>query len=488
MQKIDVPLDGEYQSDTLAISNQQAVNCHINIPQTNSFAAITLLGAAGIDQIASTGRVKQVNRGSHVKAGRFYFINGTTLYRLDQGVDTIGAELFTPVPLGSVPGTKRCSFADNGTQLIVVAPESGNGWVVNEAAGTAFQSITDTDFKANGNPQQVVFIDSFFVVTTDSKKFIKSAANDGLNWDPLEFGSAEADPDNIVTAIVNRNRLFVAGSETIEEFQNAGLGGFPFQRTGLVIPKGAYSPFGMVSIGDSFMWIGGGTNESPAIWQLSGNGAQKVSTTAIDSELQDFSAADLQDAFAFSFAQKGAFFIAFSFPSVTFVYDIVTAKWHERRSRITNDKGVQEDIRWRVNSLATAYNRIICCDSQDGRVGVINPDSYMEYDQLMLREFSTFTLYNNGNSFSIPFAELTMESGVGNDVEPDPQIRLRTSPDAKRFNESIAKSVGKVGEFGARQIWRKLGRFARMSVIKWEFSAPCKFSVLKVVLGVTNGR
>lgn len=488
MQKIDVPLDGEYQSDSLAISNQQAVNCYINIPQTPSFASVTLLGAAGISQIATTGRVKQVNRGCHVKAGKFYFVNGESLYRLDQGVDANGAELFTPVLLGAIPGTARCSFADNGTQLMVVAPESGDGWIINEAAGTVFQLITDSDFKANGNPQQVVFVDSFFVVTTDSKKFIKSAANDGLNWDPLEFGSAEADPDNIVTAIVNRNRLFVAGSETIEEFQNAGLGGFPFQRTGLVIPKGAFSPFGMVSIGDTFMWIGGGTNESPAIWQLAGNGAQKISTTAIDSELQDFSQADLQEAFAFSFAQKGAFFVAFSFPSVTFVYDIVTSKWHERRSRITNDRGLQEDIRWRVNSLATAYNRVICCDSQDGRIGVVDPEVYKEYDQLILREFSTITLYNNGGAFAIPQAELTMESGVGNSDEPDPQIRLRTSKDAKKFNNSITKSVGKVGEFGARQIWRRLGRFARMSVLKWEYSAPCKFAVLKVTIGIKNGR
>lgn len=487
MQKVDVPLDGEYQSDTLSISNQQAVNCYINIPQTPSFAQVTLLGAAGIGSIATTGAIKQINRGCHVKAGKFYMLNGETLYRLDQSLSG-GVETFTTVTLGTIPGTGRCSFADNGTQLMVVAPESGDGWIINEDAGTVFQKITDVDFKNQGNPQQVKFIDSFFVVTTDSKKFIKSAANDGLSWDALDFGSAEADPDDIVSLIVNRNRLYIAGSETVEEFQNAGLGGFPFQRTGTIIPKGVYSPFGMVSIGESFMWIGGGENESAAIWQFTGSGAQKVSTTAIDSELQGFSQSDLQEAFAFSYAQKGAFFVGFSFPTVTYIYDIVTGKWHERRSRIVNDKGVQQDIRWRVNSLATAYGRVLCCDSQDGRVGYIDPEIYKEYDQPILREFSTITLFNSNNAFAMPYAELTMESGVGNDDEPDPQIRLRTSRDAKKFSDSIAQSVGGVGSFESRQIWRRLGRFARMSVLKWEFSAPCKFSVLKVMVGITSGR
>lgn len=236
------------------------------------------------------------------------------------------------------------------------------------------------------------------------------------------------------------------------------------------------------------MWIGGGENESAAIWQLNGSNTEKVSNTAIDSELQSLSQSDLNEAFAYSYAQKGAFFVAFSFPSVTFVYDIVTAKWHERRSRVVDTKGVASKVRCRINSLATAYGRVICCDSQDGRIGVLDPDVYKEYDQPILREFSTITLFNQGDSFSIPHVELTMESGVGNEEQPEPEIRLAFSKDAQKFSNDIPRKVGKVGEFEARQIWRKLGRFARMAVIRFEFSDPCKFSALKLVIGIRNGR
>ena len=487
MQLIDVPFDGEYQSDVLSISNQSVINCYINIPQTPTFATVNLFGTPGISQITTTGAIKQVNRGCHVKAGKFYFVNGESLYRLEQSLDANGLEQFSQTKLGDIPGSSRCSFADNGKQLMVVT--NNDGWIIDETATPIFQKITDPDFKANGNPKQVVFIDGFFIVITDSKKFIRSAINNGLSYGALDFASAEADPDDIVSVVVNKNRLFIAGSETIEVFENLGLGGFPFQRiNGFVIPKGCFSPFSMINIGESFMWIGGGTDESPAIWQLSGSNAIKVSTTAIDSELQRFSQADLQESFTWSYAQKGAFFVAFSFPSVTFVYDIITAKWHERRSTVIDTKGGTDSVRCRINSLATAYNRVICCDSQDGRIGVLSPDVFKEYDQPIIREYSTITLFNQGLSFSIPMVELTMESGVGNIEQPEPEIRLSTSKDARKFNDAIARKLGKEGEFNKRQMWRGLGRFSRMAVLKFKYSDPCKFSALKLTIGIKNGR
>jgi hypothetical protein len=258
---IPIPLTGEYQSSVLPAANTVNINCYVNIPQGATFSESNIFGTAGIERLLSTGKIKQANRGSHVKADKPYFVNGETLYRVDFSLDADGNEVFTQVALGTIPGTERCSFADNGTQLMVLVP-GGSGYIINEAAGTVFQEITDTDFVTNGAPQLVVFIDSFFVVTTDTKKFIKSAANDGLSWNALDFASAEADPDVIVAPVVSNNRLYIGGSETIEVFENAGLGGFPFQRiNGFIIPKGVFAKFSMVTIDDTFMWIGGGTDE-----------------------------------------------------------------------------------------------------------------------------------------------------------------------------------------------------------------------------------
>ena len=483
---INIPLDGQYKSDSLTVSNQLNVNCYINIPQTQSFSQANLFGTSGITELSTTGTIKQVNRGSHIKAGKPYFLNGETLYRQDYAVID-GVEVFTNVELGTIAGSGRVSMADNGTQLMVLVP-GGNGYIVNEAAGTVFQQITDGDFTANGAPQYVQFIDSFFVVTTDTKKFIKSDPNDGLAWNALDFGSAESDPDNIVSLIVNKNRVYIGGSETIEEVQNIGSSGFPFQRTGMFISKGVFAPLSMINIGDTFMWVGGGTNEGAAIWQLSGSSAQKVSDTAIDSQIQKFSQDDIAAAFAYSFSQNGQFFVGFTFPALTIEYNIVTGKWNEKRSQIVNSKGLTESIRWRVNSLVTAYGRIMVFDSQDGRIGELKTDVYTEYGRAIIRKFSTFTIFNDESSFSIPEVELTMESGVGNATQPDPEIRLSTSPDGKRFNDPITRFVGKEGEFNKRQIWKRLGRFPRMCVCLFEFSDPCKFAALRLGMKVKGGK
>ena len=93
------------------------------------------------------------------------------MIRVDRTVDAFGNESFNNVSLGTIPGTDRVSMADNGKQLMVLIP-GGNGYIIDESAGTVFQQITDGDFTANGAPQLVVFVDSFFVVTTDTKKFI----------------------------------------------------------------------------------------------------------------------------------------------------------------------------------------------------------------------------------------------------------------------------------------------------------------------------
>lgn len=480
-----IPFDGQYKSGSLEISNQELVNCYLNIPQTQTYATTTLLGAPGIKQRATTGKVKSVNRGAHVKDGAQYVVNGEKLYRIDYALIN-GVETFTPVELGTIPGESRCSFADNGKQLMVLVP-GGDGYIVDETAIPVFQTITDADFKANGNPQLVVFIDSFFVAITDEKKFIKSAANDGLNWNPLDFGSAESDPDDITSIVVHKNRIYIGGSETIEEFQNAGLGGFPFQRTGLFIPKGVSAPFSMINIGDTFMWIGAGVNESPAIWLFSGGTAQKASTTAIDTRLRGFSSSDIESAFSLSYAQDGHYFVIFQFPSESLVYDLLTGKWHERKSQIVNTKGVTESVRSRINSLVTAYGRIMVADSQDGRIGELDPDTYTEYGNPIIRSFNTLTIFNDTVSFSVPRVELTMEPGVGNADQPDPEIRMSISRDAKKFGDPKTRKVGAEGNNKARQVWRRMGRFARMCVIKFEFSDPCKFAALRLDVDVRPG-
>jgi len=476
--KINIPVDnGFYVSDSLQNANMLCTNWFPNKPQVEgALSQGNLIGGAGITQMLTTGTVEQVNRGMHVKSGKPYFLNGTSLIRVDRFVDEFGVEAFTSVELGTIPGTERVSMADNGTELMVLVP-GGSGYIIDETSGTPFVEITAPGFTASGAPQIVVFIDSYFVCSTDSKKFIRSDSNQGTVWNALNFFTAESDPDDIVSLQVYNNKLFVLGSEVTEEFNNnAGI----FQRTGFFIDKGCFAKFSTIATNNSFMWIGGGTNESPAIWTLNGNTPVKISTTAIDSALQDFSLEEIQQAFAYSYAQNGAYFVGFSLPTRTFEINTITGKWNERTSQIINSKGFTEVIRWRVNSLGTAYNRVLCGDSQDGRIGSIEVDTYTEYGSEIIRTFSTQVISDQGNSLTMSQLEATMEAGVGDLVTEDPKIRISFAADGKSFGNELTRSIGGIGQFEQRAIWYRLGRFPRMVVIKVEMSDPVKPVFIKL--------
>jgi len=485
MPRVTLPIaNGFYNSDSLPISHQECINWRPNIVQAQgALSPETLVGVDGIAQILTTGQVNQANRGSHVKDGLPYFLNGDTLVRADKSVDGAGVVTYTQVTLGTIPGDELVSMADNGTQLMVLVP-NGKGYIIDESSGTPFQEITDSDFTANGNPQYVVFIDSFFVVTTDTKKFIKSAANNGLSWNALDFGSAEADPDTIVAPIVHRNRLYIAGSETIEDFVNSppsnDPAAFPFVRGGLVLNKGVFAPLSLIDTGDTFLFVGGGTNESPAIWALSGNSVQKLSTTAIDVVLNDLTDSEVSAITSHNDSSNGGYFIYFKLPKTTLAYNTTSGRWHEEKSTIINNKGLTEIIGRRISGIVTAYGLRLCGDTIDGRIGSISSDLYTEYGELIHRSFTTQPFSDQGNVMTVSALELTVQSGSGDFTTLDPKINMSQSFDNRTFNDEISRSIGAIGEYDQRLIWYRLGRVPRFTSFRFTMSDPVNPTVIKL--------
>lgn len=472
---VPIPIaNGFYESESLPISAQECVNWYPNLVQTNGLSQETLFGTPGINQLATTGTIEEVNRGAHVKNGIPYFVNGGSLYVLNRTIAADFSETFATVLLGAIEGSGGVSMADNGTQLMILVP-GGKGYIYDEAAGTPFLEITDADFTANGAPQYVVFLDGYFAVTTDSKKWIISSLNDGMTWDALDFGSAESDPDDIVAPVVFRNKIYITGSETAEAFQNVANGaGFPFIRSNIFLTKGCFAPLSLIAAHNTFMMIGGGINEAPAIWEFTGSSFKKVSTTAIDNILSSFSKEIIAAAFSFTYGDKGAYFIGFTIDARTFVYDVITQRWHERKSSISNIQA-----RWRVNSLVTAYGRTLVGDSQDGRIGELREDVYTEYSNNIQRVIATQPFSNMGTSVKCSMIELTMESGVGNSDRPDPMVSMDISTNAKTFKYERNRSVGKIGEYEARQIWYKNGRYPRFVIWRFKMSDPVKPVIAK---------
>lgn len=478
---MEIPLNGGfYVSDSLPVAHQQCVNWYPVVQQGPAMSQAQLFGTVGIEQVATTGSLStDVNRGSHDLAGIPYFVNGNSLYRLNRGL-VAGEETFSTTALGTIAGIGRVSMADNGTQLMILVPGI-KGYIYTVAGGLV--EITDPDLFASGDPQHVVFIDGYFAVTTDSKAWIVSALNDGTSWDALDFSSAEADPDPIVAPVVHNNTIYIIGSQTTEGFENIGGTGFPFQRNGIILDKGCAAPFSLVNSNQQFFMIGGGKDESPAVWSFSGGAYNKVSTIVIDSILAGYSVDELDLAFSLAWGFKGQYFVSFVFNDRALTYNQSTGIWHEQKSGIENSDGDYDQTRWRVNSIITAYNHVLVGDYTDGRIGMLTDQLYQEYGTNIIRVFSTPPIQNNGNPFRIPNVELFMETGVGNGVV-DPQVSMSISEDAKIFDYERNRPVGPIGKYNQRIIWRKNGRVPNMCVLQFRLSDPIKPVIIKLVVDV----
>ncbi|PHR99263.1 MAG: hypothetical protein COA78_25300 [Blastopirellula sp.] len=469
--------NGFYLSDSLPVSAQECVGFYPNIVEAPALNAETLFGTPGYIQQATSGPLSaDVNRESITFLGKAYFVNGNTLYRknADNTLDS----------LGSISGAGRVTMIKNIAQIMILVP-GGAGYIFTTGPDSLV-TITDGDFNANGAPQYAVFNDGFFVCSTDANKFIVSALNDGVSWGALDFGSAESSPDNVTALYVYRNQLFVGGEDTIEGFTNTGGADFPYQRSGLFFDEGIFAPFSIVNAQDSVMFVGGGKNESPAVWMQKGNALQKVSTTAIDSLLQTLTDTELADVFGWAYSQKGAYFTGFTLPHTTIVFDTISGRWHERKSRITTD-GITTITRLRVNSVITAYGKLLVGDSIDGRIGEMSVTEYQEYDNPIFRRIATQPFQNNMKSIFVPSIELTMESGVGNAECPDPVIRMDRSVDGKTFSPERVRSIGKVGEYNRRAIWRRNGRASRFEIFRWTMTDAVKPVIIQATANIVGG-
>ena len=487
--RITLPIaQGFYVSDSLPISSQRCVNFYPSVPQTSSTTDANLFGTAGIEALL-TGSVIDKCRGLHVFGDTPYFVISGNLVRLERSV-VDGVEQFSSNIVGAIVGTKNVYMADNGNQLCIVAiPDestSGKSYIFTESPDTLTE-IIDPNFDAPAS--SVSYSDGYFIFhKSDGKKFFHSPLNNGLNgYLAADFNVAEADPDKIRGIGVLSNQVYVFGSQTVQIFRNIGRVPSTFAPVvGATINLGLFSPESIVNFGGGLCFVGGGVNESPAVWLISGGQKQKISTIAIENELSKLTDTEISDqVFAWVYSESGAYWMGVSTPYTCFVYDLTNQRWHERQSRDDNALA-----RYRASGMITAYGRVLVGDTQTGNIGALNEDIYTEYGELVPRFVVSRPFDNVGDSTNVASIEAVVDAGSGlsNDISIgnmsgglDPKISLAWSDDGGRtFDGHIPRSMGKVGEYMTRPAWTRLGVFMRQRVLKFTISSPTKAVIIKV--------
>ncbi len=474
MPRIALPIPlGFYQSESAPISSQRCINWIPTVAEGGALTQASLMQPSGINQLAIS--TLGACRGAWVVDGVPYFVLGTKLVTIS--TSNVIAEI------GTIQGTVRVSMADNGTQLVIVVPgEVGYVFTAN-----TLTQITDPDFQVSDT---VVFYRGYFVfTTTDGKQLFVSNLNAPLVFDALDFGSAEGDPDRIVTQVVDHDELSIIGSKTTEVFRNIGGADFPLQIiSGAFTQKGAHSKYGVVKFDNTYMFIGGGENELTAIWrQASSSSATKISTNAIDTAIQKFTKEEIESAYSMTFAKKGQFFAIFTFNSAriagkTFVYNGTasalsgTAVWFEFQTGVT-------DAPWRVNAIIKVYGKLLVGDSLDGRIGELVDNVYTEYTEEVFRQAALKPMSQDGAKIFAGELEADFEAGTGltTGQGSDPIVRMDYSDDGGRtFSPEFSRSIGAIGDYGHETVWNRQGRFPNSRTIRFTVTDPVRATLIRV--------
>lgn len=474
-----------------------------------------------------------------------YVVSGSKFY----AVTSTG----TSIEKGDVAGSGPVSMADNGTQIFIAADPTG---YIYNTRSDEFAEITDPDFPGAA---VVGYLDGYFVfVEPDSQRIWVTSLLDGTSVDPLDFVSAEGDPDNVVSMIVDHREVWLFGNNSTEVWYNAGLSDFPLVRVqGAFNELGCAARYSVAKMNNQIYWLGKDARGQGMVYVANGYTGQRISTHAVEWQIQQYGT--LTDAIGFTYQQDGHSFYVLTFPTAdkTWVYDAMTGAWHERAGwsngewtryrgatqAFFNNENVVGDFgngniyalsadtydyngdeqrwlrSWRAlptgqNTLRRTAQHALQLDCETG-VGLnLSPgydaeDLTAEDGAILLAEYVQNDLATEsgllltteaGDDFSnlvdapnypIPFVSPMYINTIGYPGTPgyDPQVMLRWSDDGGHtWSNEHWRSMGKIGQYGYRTIWRRLGMTMKLRDRVYEVSgtAPVKLAIIGAELQVSG--
>ncbi len=419
-------------------------------------------------------------RGMWTFGGFGYVVSYNKLYKIDS--------LYTVTELGTVAGVAGpVSMADNGFQLFIAC--DGPSYIYNVLTNV-FAQITDIDFPG---AVTVGYLTGYFVFNEpNSQNIWATDLLDGTSIDPLFFDTASTSSDTVVSLIIDHQEIWVFGTNTTEVWYFIGGNDFPFARIqGATNEIGCAAPFSVAKLDNSVFWLGQDAGGKGIVYRANGYTGQRISTHAVEWQIQQYS--DTSDAIAYNYQQDGHEFYVLIFPSAnaTWVYDVATGAWHERAG-FSNG----EFTRHRSNCQMFFNNEVIVGDYEDGRIYAFDLDTYSDDDEIQkwLRSWRALdTDTNNLKRTAQHSLQLDCETGVGlaTGQGSDPMVMLRWSDDGGHtWSNEHWVSIGAIGAYGTRAIWRRLGMTQKLRDRVYEVSGtdPVKLVIVgaELLMSGTN--
>lgn len=449
-------LSGAYQAKSIIASAQRCVNLYLeaNPPNIKAPTPTTHYMRPG-KRSAWTPPGAGVGRGLYCASnGDLYAIVNDTVYLINQA--------FATTVIGNIaPGTNPVSMADNGVTGgadIALVDGTPTGYRI-DMVTYAFGPIVDPTGLFTG-ADIAGYLETYFIFNTvpNTQNWIISQPN-SLTFDVLDIAAKAAYADNLITLGIRSKEIWLFGNKSsTEPWVLSGALDFPFEAMpSTFVPYGSASKYGLVFADTSLYWISINQQGKAIICRSEGYNAKRISTHAIEKELQGYPS--ITDAVTQSFQIEGHTFIIFTFPTAdkTLVFDQATEQWAQWAW--TDENGALH--RDRGCFYASAYGKNFTQDWETGEVYELSGDLYDD-DGDPVTYVRGFPVIEQGLCrITHDVLRAYMEYGTESDpnADPAPVVLLYISDDGGRsWYDPIEMPMGAQGEYDTVAQATRLGQ------------------------------
>lgn len=450
--KIALPVQ-TYQTRNKDVSDQRLLNMYAEQMPENAKESVSLYNTPGLRPFLEVADAPIW--GLHYMHPYLYAFCGNEVYRINETGDIVNIG-----NIGTIKGVVRS--ADNGTQILAVKPD-GTGYIITE---NGVQYIADANFPVASD---VTFNSQYFVVTQkETGRFYWSSLLDGTTWSALGYATQESNPDNVVGIMENRGDLWIFGDETTEIWSPSGNANLPFQRIGSgILNIGCKAKNSIAKDKNGIYWLGNDLQ----VHFAQGYASSRISTHDMEREfLEEYDFDDVEKAYAFTYTAGGHDFYVLTVPNAkTWVFDMATKVWHERKS-------ANSPI-WSAFCLANAFNKNIVGNATDGKLYVLDSRYFADGDEYIEREIIFPPVFADDNRLVMDKLYLDIRTAPSDNLSKNPQIMLMWSDDGGNiWSSEHWKELSKTGNYRARVIWRCLGQ-TRQRIYKMRITDAVKVEI-----------
>ena len=451
--RIEFPfIGGAYTSRSSSLDAQVCQNLFPITDQYGGKSVMALMGTPGSKLWCSLGISGEV-RGMIPWKDYLYAVIGSTLIKINSD-GMVSAIIGT---LSTAAG--RVWMVGGFSQLFLV--DALYGYYYTEST-TTFTRITDLDFPAASSG---FYLDGYFYVTRkDSDEFYISAAEDASAWAGLDFASAEDTPDDVLAGTKFRREAWMFGETTTEIFNNSGNATYPLTRvSGGVLPFGCGAANSIASGPEGLFWL----DNHFQVRQAQGYNAVVISTDHIEYAFSTYQ--NKHKAIGYTYTQEGHSFYVLNIANATWVFDVTTGLWHTRSSGTMGGRHFG-------NCSAFFAGKVLAGHHSNGNIYELDLGTYTDAGDTIIAVRACQPIQKNRNLIFIGSLELAFETGVGLSTGQgsDPMAMLDLSTDGgKTWSNEYWASIGAIGRYDTRVIWRRLGR-GREFIFRVKISDPIK--------------